>query len=54
MEKNVYIAPKMEIVEMEVVTVLAASVLFGDGDADAGQSFTNDRRGAWGNLWNNK
>ena len=53
MNKKQYIAPEVEIVEMEAMTVLAASVGFGDEDekTDAGDSWTNRRRGRWGNLW---
>ena len=54
MEKKQYIAPQMEIAELEVVEMLAASTkvfnIFGDTtDEDAWMS--NDRRGTWGNLW---
>lgn len=53
MNKKQYIVPEVEIAEMEAMTVLAASVGFGEEDekADAGDSWTNRRRGQWGNLW---
>ena len=51
MKKNQYIAPEMEVVEMEASAVLAASIAVGEGEADAEQSFSNRHRGEWGNLW---
>ena len=54
MEKKQYIAPTMEIAEIEMVSMMAASkpgIGVGDGDADAGEAWSNDRRGSWGNLW---
>lgn len=51
MEKKNYIAPEMEIVKMETAAVLAASVKIGEGEAAAEQSFSNERRGGWGDLW---
>ena len=53
MNKKQYIAPEVEIIEMEAMTVLAASVGFGDKDDTVGaeDSWTNRRRGEWGNLW---
>ena len=44
----------MEIAEIEMVSMMAASkpgIGVGDGDADAGEAWSNDRRGSWGNLW---
>lgn len=51
MNKKQYIAPEVEIVEMEAMTVLAASIGFGKEEKGAGDSFSNHRRGQWGNLW---
>ena len=54
MEKKTYIAPAMEIAEIEMVEMLAASVPeigVGKGDVDADDAWTNRRRGTWGNLW---
>ena len=51
MEKKKYIAPVMEIVELEVTTMLAASIGFGEEGKDADDAWTNRRRGTWGNLW---
>ena len=51
MEKKTYIAPAMEIAELEVVNILAASIGFSEEGKDAGDAWTNRRRGTWGNLW---
>ena len=52
MEKKKYIAPFMEIAEIEMVKMLAASasdipVVDGEGS----DILSNRRRGTWGNLW---
>ena len=52
MEKKKYIAPAMEIAEIEMVEMLAASasdipVVDGSGS----DILSNRRRGTWGNLW---
>ena len=51
--KKVYIAPKCEVIEMEVETqILSGSVLevkLGNGDDFVLES--NRHRGEWGNLW---
>ena len=51
MEKKIYIAPAMEIVEIEMVTMLAASVLVSDTPTEDDALMSNRRRGTWGNLW---
>ena len=51
MKKKQYIVPEVEFVELEMVEILAASIRIGEGEKDAGESFSNDRRGGWGNLW---
>lgn len=51
MNKKIYIAPAMEIVEIEMVTMLAASVLVSDTPTDDDAVMSNRRRGTWGNLW---
>ena len=51
MNKNIYIAPAMEIVEIEMVTMLAASVLVSDTPTEDDAVMSNRRRGTWGNLW---
>ena len=56
MNKKQYIAPAMEIAELEIVEMLAASTPKIDIDfgGSGEEILTNDRRGTWGNLWNNK
>ena len=55
MEKKEYIAPQMEVIEIDTVQMLAASAedipVGGDGQG-GGEALSNDRRGSWGNLWN--
>lgn len=43
----------MEVVEMDTVSVLAASNEFDvtDDVTDKDADLSNDRRGSWGNLW---
>lgn len=59
--KKVYIAPTMEIAELEVAAIIASSMNTGGslpgtgygGDDDSGkiEADANGRRGSWGNLW---
>lgn len=56
--KKTYIAPEMQVIEMEMETVLmsmSSSDLPGtsdDGKSPGGMyGDANDRRGTWGNLW---
>ena len=51
MNKRLYISPDVEIIKIEPSAVVAASISIGEGEADAGQSFANEHRGSWGNLW---
>lgn len=55
MEKKQYIAPAIEIAELEAVeTILAGSDLKGtisDDNTEEDAWMSNDRRGSWGNLW---
>ena len=54
MEKKMYIAPSCEVVEMEIVSMIAGSIDVGVGD-DIDNGSTQDAnkyRGEWGNLWN--
>lgn len=51
MDKKTYISPEIEIIEMEVSTVLAASITFGEGGVDARQSFGNGRRDIGDDFW---
>ena len=52
MEKKAYIAPQMEVTEIDTVQMLAASA--GDipvVDGEGSDILSNRRRGTWGNLW---
>ena len=51
MKKKQYIAPEVEIIELDMIDMLAASIGFGEEGKDANTSFSNRRRGQWGNLW---
>ena len=51
MEKKSYNAPEAELIKIDTLTMLAASIGIGKGEADAGQSFSIERRGIWGDLW---
>ena len=52
MNKKTYIAPAMEIVEIEMVSMIATSGIGVDSDHDGGyEQLSNRRRGTWGNLW---
>lgn len=61
MKKKTYIAPQMEIADIELVTMIATSgtpeigiVKPGTDEGSKGGTdiLSNDRRGTWGNLWN--
>lgn len=54
MNKKAYITPSMEVMNMETVNMFAGSIVYGEGNADTsndGTQLSNDRRGSWGNLW---
>lgn len=47
--KQTYIKPEMNVEEILVATMLAASTMsITNDEVDAA---SNDRRGGWGNLW---
>lgn len=54
MEKKKYITPECEVIEMEIMSMIAASSDWGIGD-DYDENDPNDmvnkHRGEWGNLW---
>lgn len=50
MEREVYIKPIMQIEEVMVEAMIAASVTIGE-DMDILETDANKRRGSWGNLW---
>ena len=51
MEKKQYITPQMEIVEIELVTMIAMSVGVSDDPTKDDAVMSNRHRGTWGNLW---
>ena len=54
MEKKKYIAPTCEVVELETVSMIAASVDVGTGsdrEENDWEDMSNRHRGEWGNLW---
>ncbi len=54
MDKKTYIAPSMEIVEVESIMMIASStpkidvIVGGEGGSEI---LSTGRRGTWGNLW---
>lgn len=51
MNKKEYIKPSVEVIEMDMVSMVAASIGVGEGSEDAGGAWSNRHRGEWGNLW---
>jgi hypothetical protein len=57
MNKKKYIAPAIEVIEMEVAPYMVAGSVMnggeigGDFDEEFDQELSNNRRGQWGNLW---
>ena len=54
MEKKKYIAPQVEVIEIEFASVLAASasdIPVVDGNGGGGDALSNRHRGMWGDLW---
>lgn len=52
--KKTYIAPQMEVVELDVVSMIATSEPKFENaeDSEGGmEGDANRRRGEWGNLW---
>ena len=47
--KKTYIAPEMEVMNIETVEMMAASIAV--VNEEGGEMLGNDRRGGWGNLW---
>lgn len=57
MERKLYIAPECEVIEMDLVNMIAASTggpeIDVEGDRDEIELGSNRHRGEWGNLWSN-
>lgn len=49
--KKIYVSPLAVEVNVETENILAASIGFGEGEVDAGGSYSAGRRGQWGDLW---
>ena len=50
--KKTYIAPTMEITEIGMVSMIAASGLGFDSEHEGGyEQLSNGRRGTWGDRW---
>lgn len=55
MMKKKYIVPAIEVMDIESVEMIAASVpqIGIDPDGSGEEILSNKRRGSWGNLWDN-
>ena len=51
MKKKAYIAPMTEVLNMDVVEMMASSVFVSDETTDADAKMAGERRGSWGNRW---
>ena len=52
MNKKAYITPAMEVVNVETVEMIAASVMnLNETEVEAASQLGAGRRGSWGNLW---
>lgn len=53
MDKKAYIAPEMEVMNVETETMIAMSVVVDEESQDNVTTDSRGRRGSWGNLWEN-
>ena len=51
MNKKTYITPAMEVVNVETVEMMAASIAVDRQSEGSNQMLGNERRGSWGDLW---
>ena len=52
MNKKAYITPAMEVMNVETVEMIAASVMsLNDEEVEVTGQLGAGRRGTWGNLW---
>jgi len=54
MNKKAYITPEMEVMNVETVEMMAASLGINEQTVDtsvSGNQLGTGRRGSWGNLW---
>ena len=50
MNKKTYITPAMEVMNIETVEMMAASIAV-VSEGSGGEMLGNNRRGSWGDLW---
>ena len=55
MKKKEYMIPTCEVVELEMVSMIATSPTFTPGEKEENDEddMSNRHRGEWGNLWSN-
>ena len=52
MNKKAYIAPEMEVMNVEAVEMMAASLGINEEEVDTKEyQLSTGRRGTWGNFW---
>ena len=51
MEKKEYITPEIEVVDLDLPQMLAASSIEVNPGESGTEQLSNRRRGTWGNLW---
>lgn len=53
MNKKSYIAPEVEVMNIEIVEMIAASLgMYDEEVVTDEEQLGTGRRGSWGNLWN--
>lgn len=53
MDKKAYIAPEMEVMNVETVEMMASSIVMCEEEVDTtSEQLGTGRRGSWGNFWN--
>ncbi len=53
MNKKAYIAPEMEVMNVETEAMIAQSFVVDEEGQDDVTGNSRGRRGSWGNLWEN-
>lgn len=52
MNKKAYIAPEMEVMNVEAVEMMAASLgFYSEEEVESTEQLGTGRRGTWGNFW---
>ena len=51
MNKQTYITPAMEIMNIDTVEMMAASIAVDRQSEGGNEMLGNERRGSWGDLW---